>query len=418
MRHEPRLGRHKSPLSRLARAAIALVVAASGPAAWAQTAAPKPRIADVEWPREGPVSASAGGPAFDNVDNTLLPVLVPRRLLDLADLSFVGEPLTYSVSAPETLRKRPGSKALKAWLSITGTRVAFDVTDPASAAAAGIVTEVTEKGASASVVRYGAAYKVDIECEESIDERCLDASDAKRLLESVTLVGGGRGSPPVPPTFPAPELPKPGAPASAAALPDGWASPPGALAPRSGTGVSNATVYAPGIRFPIEIAPAYLNSQVYGVGGQFGLRGGWSDARNYRYPWRDNFCEKRGYATPTCPSGHGHQGQDIRPSTHADKTYWAVAVENGRISRIGSYSVVLIGASGTEYRYLHLEMRALAVRPGQRVTKGQHLGLVSNDFGKTSTTVHLHFEMLQNIAGRGLRHVPPYTSLVAAYQAL
>ena len=34
----------------------------------------------------------------------------------------------------------------------------------------------------------------------------------------------------------------------------------------------------------------------------------------------------------------------------------------------------------------------------------------------TPTTFHLHFELLQNTADSGWVHVPPYTSLVAAYE--
>ena len=34
----------------------------------------------------------------------------------------------------------------------------------------------------------------------------------------------------------------------------------------------------------------------------------------YAYPWRDNFCERRGFPVSQCPAGVGHQGQDIRPA--------------------------------------------------------------------------------------------------------
>ena len=65
---------------------------------------------------------------------------------------------------------------------------------------------------------------------------------------------------------------------------------------------------------------------------------------------------------------------------------------------------------------MHMNMRALQVSQGDTVTKGQTLGYVSNDFGGTATTFHLHFELLQNTADSGWVHVPPYTSLVAAYE--
>jgi hypothetical protein len=57
------------------------------------------------------------------------------------------------------------------------------------------------------------------------------------------------------------------------------------------------------------------------------------------------------------------------------------------------------------------------------VTKGQTLGFMSNDFGVDSagkpvaTTLHLHFEVKQNIDGIGWTWVSPYMSLVTAYKA-
>lgn len=377
-----------------------------GAPASAQT--PVPRVADVVWPDDSIVGASSGGPAFADAERTLMPVLVPRRFPRFKSLVFVGEPLAYTASV----------RATGASLSITGTRVSFDttgVTPPVSQDETEVFAEVGEKSASAGYVRFGVAYKVDVECEALADARCRDAAYARALLDSVELVGGGRAPPAEAPQFPQAAIEDM---VSAQALSPDFARPAGELAASSGSGVTAATVYAPGIRFPLMEAPAYLNSQVYGVGGTHGPSGGWSDPRNYRYPWRDNFCEARGYATPMCPTGRGHQGQDMRPKDRADQKHWAVAVEDGQIARLGSYSVVLKGASGTEYRYLHLEMARLRVRAGQRVKRGDPIGLVSNDFGKTSTTVHLHFEILQNVDGRGLRHVPPYTSLVQAYAAM
>ena len=173
-------------------------------------------------------------------------------------------------------------------------------------------------------------------------------------------------------------------------------------------------MYAPGITFPMDQAPAYLNSQVHSSGGY------WSHPSNYQYPWWDNFCERRGWNTPMCPSGNGHQGQDIRPAGKAKSFYWVVAVEDGQITYISpkpGYVVRLKGAkTGNLYNYLHMDMSRLTVRRGDEVKAGQKIGLVSNDFAGTSTSVHLHFEILQAQRGiAGVRHVPPYTSLVDAY---
>ena len=203
--------------------------------------------------------------------------------------------------------------------------------------------------------------------------------------------------------------------------------PGGALPPGSGSGATDATLWAAGMRFPIEAAPAYANSQVYGYGG-FAAPGpgGQCDARNYAYPWRDNFCETRSWTNGMCPAGKGHQGQDIRPATCEKKVHWAVAAEGGRVTSIGSYTVTLLGDSGRIYRYLHLDMagvHALFPTPASRdVTRGQHLGKVSADFGGNATTIHLHFEIKAPVSSGGgaatVMFVPTYSSLVDSYGRL
>ena len=167
--------------------------------------------------------------------------------------------------------------------------------------------------------------------------------------------------------------------------------PPGDLTPGSGTGQTEQINYAPGMRFPLEAGQAYANSQVYGHGGYLGPGGGQCDAANYAYAWRDNFCETRSYSAPLCPSGTGHQGQDIRPATCQDAVHWAVAADDGVITSVGSYSVRLMSETGVRYTYLHLERESLQVTPGDTVGKGERLGFVSNEFGGTPTTIHLHF---------------------------
>ena len=194
---------------------------------------------------------------------------------------------------------------------------------------------------------------------------------------------------------------------------------PGDLVSGSGTGVTDTTVYAPDMRFPMEATPAFANSQVYGHGGYLGPGGGQCDSANYDFPWSDNYCETRSWVTPLCPTGNGHQGQDIRPATCNDDTHWVVAGEDGTITGVGSYSVSLTAGNGTQYRYLHMSMDRLAVSHGDRVSRGDRLGLVSNDFGDTPTTYHLHFEIHQNIASVGsISPVPTYTSLVQSYEEL
>ncbi len=189
--------------------------------------------------------------------------------------------------------------------------------------------------------------------------------------------------------------------------------PPGDLAPGSGTGRVDYQVYLPDMRFPIENAPAYANSQVWGVGGMNGPGGSECHADNYSYPWRDNYCETRSWTMPLCPSGTGHQGQDIRPGTCEDSKHWTVATEGGTITSIGSYSVYLQGDSGVRHRYLHLNHGNLAVWTGKRVEKGDDIGLVSDNFGGGATTIHLHFDMKS-----GGNYIPTYMSLVRSYETL
>jgi len=192
--------------------------------------------------------------------------------------------------------------------------------------------------------------------------------------------------------------------------------PPGDLIADSGEGRVDDTVYAPGMRFPVESAPAYANSQVYMHGGMYGPGGGQCDSANYSYPWRDNYCEIRSWDMPLCPAGTGHQGQDIRPATCDNHTHPAVATTDGTITNVGNYSVYLTAADGTRYDYLH--MSNVLVTTGEEVVRGQPLGMVSNAFGGTPTTIHLHFNIRQNVDPHGMVYVPPYLSLVHAYAAL
>jgi MYXO-CTERM domain-containing protein len=190
--------------------------------------------------------------------------------------------------------------------------------------------------------------------------------------------------------------------------------PSGELVPGSGQGRVDDTVYAPDMLFPIEDGPDFANSQVWGHGGASGPGGSQCDAANFAYPWHDNFCETRSWDMPLCPAGIGHQGQDIRGPDCMDNVHWVDAVDDGTITSIGSYTVYLTVADGTRFDYLH--MRSVQVAVGQHVTRGQRLGKISNNFGDSATTVHLHFNIRQNVADVGMVFVPPYDSLIAAYQ--
>jgi len=192
--------------------------------------------------------------------------------------------------------------------------------------------------------------------------------------------------------------------------------PAGDLVPGSGDGAADETVYVPGMRYPIQDAPSYPNSQVWGVGGSEGPGGSQCDVANYSYPWRDNYCETRSWDMPLCPSGVGHQGQDMRAATCDALVHPIVASAAGTVTNIGSYSVYVTADDGTRFDYLH--GGAIAVGSGETLARGDMIGMVSNEFGGTATTVHLHFNLRQDVAGVGQVYVSPYMSLVAAYEEL
>jgi hypothetical protein len=73
-------------------------------------------------------------------------------------------------------------------------------------------------------------------------------------------------------------------------------------------------------------------------------------------------------------------------------------------------------ADGTRYDYLHGTGAIVAV--GQNVAREERINRVSNEFGGTATTIHLHFNIRQDVAGFGMVYAPTYMSLIAAYQEL
>ncbi|MDB5430178.1 MAG: Peptidase [Caulobacter sp.] len=236
--------------------------------------------------------------------------------------------------------------------------------------------------------------------------------------------GGAEQSPdePIPATPDTPAQPPGGQPPATVTFDHAG---PGELLAGSGKGYLDRTVWAPGICFPIA-DHAYANSQVWNPGGGKGPAGSQCAPANYSLPWHDTFCEARSRDNPFCVGGTGHQGQDIRAQSCVKNTWWTVAAEDGRITNVGTYSITLTAdaAPHRQYRYLHIQMDALAVHEGTKVKKGDHIGKVSNYFGGTPTTIHLHFEIRAGVTGTTtdgkhvavLAFLPPYLSLAEAYQ--
>ena len=306
--------------------------------------------------------------------------------------------------------------------------------------------------------RYGVLYNVSIECfDGSLRTRRLHCNDAhvivSRFLKALAIVGGT----PHPVKTAASPPPRPAKQAAAFSY-----YPPGQLisgtsARRKG-GHVDRTVYA-AIRFPLADAPAQTYSQMYINIGDCTATAG--DSRTMRrvgkpfrcipgnqvaatqmpaggqnlYPWRDSFCEARAYNVGQCPSGAGHQGQDIVPvgcalssrdSDACDRSHHRiVAVHDGLVLRApkqeGLSIVVNRPGAFLRFRYLHMNPKLIdeaGISMGRRVQAGEIVGKVGNFNGREAgTSYHLHFDM-QVPTRDGWVWVNPYMTLVAAYERL
>ena len=305
--------------------------------------------------------------------------------------------------------------------------------------------------------RFGVPYVLSIGCNDGANSAhrlsCHDADKvAVRFLKALAIAGGA---------------PQPGKPVAALTIarPQG-VSPeftyyaPGDLIPGTGTkghdGRADPTVYA-AIRYPMQTAPSYVNSQSFmnwgdcNLTGRVGLpRVGKTEAyhcrvnsiplvedesKNYTYPWRDNFCEHRDYYVGQCPMGLGHQGEDIRPSACVMRDpdsgrcipdeHNLVAVRDGMLMRNpGDEALYLIANAPGEhirFRYLHMNPQMLTASGmvnGRVVSQGEVLGAVDDYQNRQAgTSYHLHFNE-QVFTRDGWVFINPYMTLVAAYERL
>jgi len=200
---------------------------------------------------------------------------------------------------------------------------------------------------------------------------------------------------------------------------------------RGNSGRADYTVYSQ-IRFPLADAPAYANTHMFQSRNRMPLFDP-SGSPNYSYPWRDNFCERRGFPVGQCPAGIGHQGQDLRPprckpapgedrcQPHDD----LVAVRGGVILRSpkqeAAYLFINSANEHIRFRYLHMNPRKMDednLLSGRRVYEGEVIGQMSNYSDKVGgTSYHLHFDV-QVPTENGWVFVNPYMTLVAAYERL
>lgn len=328
-------------------------------------------------------------------------------------------------------------------VQISGSVLQYQLDDPSPATGApvptleadfpGIARLIHEHRLRYTFVRFGVPYAVAIRCFDGPLSRfrmptCRVADRvALRFLAALRVAGGTPERPRTIQPIPV-ERPRDRSPTFTYYG-------PGQLLPntsfRGRGGQADYTVYSQ-IRFPVAEAPAYANSQMY----ERRNRSRTSDPNvspNYSYPWRDNFCERRGFEVGQCPAGIGHQGQDIRTplcrpepgQSRCEQHDEIVAVRGGVILRSPKQEAAyLIVNSATEHirvRYLHMHpdrMDEDRLLSGRRVHEGEVIGLMSNYSKREGgTTYHLHFDV-QVPTRHGWVFVNPYMTLVAAYERL
>ncbi|HZD90846.1 MAG TPA: hypothetical protein VE224_12140, partial [Pseudolabrys sp.] len=309
--------------------------------------------------------------------------------------------------------------------------------------------------------RYGATYAVAAYCQDRPPRpRYLTCRQADRVITrfiDTLYLAGGTPKPPRTAITP-PPIERP-----ARHAPDFTYFSPGFLIPDTGLkpglgGRADYTVYGD-LRFPLQEAPAFINSQSFNDWGncdgtgrtprRLGRKGmhytckvngrelvfDESAGRNYSYPWRDNFCEHRRYFAGQCPGGQGHQGVDIRPSSclmfnrGADRCLPyqqdAVAPADGMILRARKQEALIFFTNTADthlrIRYMHMSpmrLDAAGMLSGRRVARGATVGTVGNYDGFAGgTTNHLHVD-LQVPTAAGWALVNPYMTLVSAYEHL
>jgi murein DD-endopeptidase MepM/ murein hydrolase activator NlpD len=305
----------------------------------------------------------------------------------------------------------------------------------------GIGRQILEHTLRYSFERFGIPYVVSIQCFDGPQRRTrLSCRNADRIalhfLRALRMVGGNPAITAAETTPSAVE--RPATPSDTFHYHAVGKLVPG-TAMRAPAGNADPTVYAR-IRFPAASAPAYISTQAFRR--RNGLAIAWAAAGvndddgkpDKPYVWRDNFCERRDFAVGQCPSGRGHQGQDIlgvtcepgpRKRDCAANRDAVVAARDGMILRESwndSFFLVTNGpGERLRFRHLHMHPRALdedSIFSGRLVKEGERLGTIGNFNRRPGmTTTHLHFE-IQVPTRDGYVRINPYMTLVAAYEHL
>jgi hypothetical protein len=341
------------------------------------------------------------------------------RPADLFDAGPSGYDVVFSLEpgAAGGMPRRIFAKPVE--VQITGSILTYDIRDPLggrgepvkalSAQFPDLRRFIREGYVRYAFTRFGVPYVVSIQCLDSSPSArrlaCREAYPvAERFLRALRIAGGL-------PSRPRNDLPSVLAERPAEKSPDFIYRPVGDIAANSGYrregGCADFTAYSQ-IRFPLEKAPAFIHSQ--------SLRNRRSNDKllpldgpaggKTSYPWQDNFCEARSFGVGQCPSGFGHQGQDIRPAPCPPRNEGAERCEPKQRPVVAVRDGVLIRSPKEQAATLQIN------------TRNEHIGVVSNYLDHPNgTSRHLHFDV-QVFTHDGWLWVNPYVTLVSAYERL
>jgi hypothetical protein len=424
-------------------------------------------------PRSMPTLVQLNGvtsPIFTGIGRSPVPVLLPFDTVAFLDARLNGVPASLSLpryqadfrpvdlfdagpagydavflleaGAGEGMPQRTFAKPVE--VQITGSILLYDIDDPVggkgepvkalAAQFPDLRRFIREGYVRYAFTRFGVPYVVSIQCLDSAPrERRLACREAypvaERFLKALHVAGGL-------PSRPRMDIPTGIAERPLDRSPDFTYRPSGDIIANSGKqgGHADSIAYSQ-IRFPLEKPIAFVHSQEFRARRSSDkpldeLSGG-----NTSYPWRDNFCEARSFNVGQCPSGFGHQGEDIRPAPcplnveggdRCDPRQQAVvAVRDAVVIRAPKQQAATLQINTrnehVRFRYMHMNPAALdasRMLNGRSVDEGEKIGVVSNYLDHPNgTSLHLHFDV-QVFTRDGWLWVNPYVTLISAYERL
>ena len=359
------------------------------------------------------------------------------RRADLFDPGPAGYDAVFSLDpgAGAGMPSRTFAKPVE--VHITGSLLTYDVADPQGGKGEPVKSLaaqypdmrrfIREGYVRYAFTRFGVPYVVSIQCLDSAPRprrlACREAYPvAERFLKALRVAGGL-------PSRPRMDIPSELAERPLARSSDFTYRPAGDLlagsSSRKQSGRPDPNAYSQ-ILFPLDV-PAFLHSQKHRTTGDK------ADSPSGTYPWRDNFCEARSFSVGQCPSGYGHQGEDIRPGACpliAEGVYACdpkkqpvFAVRDGVIIRSRQQQAATLQINTRNehirFRYMHMNPSAMdadGLLNGREVMEGEQIGVVSNYLDHPNgTSRHLHFDV-QVFTRDGWIWVNPYVTLISAYE--